>query len=85
MEKPIEEFRRNHKSSTGYLKTCTPCIVEKRSTKPQYSLREAINAKCKECIYDPYHKGSWLMQVDQCCSGGCPLHSVRPRSSKGVS
>ena len=44
------------------------------------SLRKAINNKCRECIYDPYQKGSWLMQVSECTSPCCPLYSVRPRS-----
>ena len=43
------------------------------------SLRKAINAKCKECIYDPYAKGTWRMQVELCTSLNCPLFKVRPR------
>lgn len=45
------------------------------------SLRSAINAKCRECIYDPYAKGlgKWREQVAACVSVSCPLHAVRPR------
>ena len=41
-------------------------------------LRTKINAKCKECIYDPYAAGSWRKQVEYCTSYKCPLYSVRP-------
>jgi len=44
------------------------------------SLRKAINAKCKECIYDPYGPGGWKQQVTACSSYGCPLYTVRPIS-----
>jgi len=43
------------------------------------SLREAINNKCKECIYDSRAKGTWRYQVNACSSTSCPLYSVRPR------
>jgi hypothetical protein len=46
------------------------------------SLRAAINAKCKECIHDPYGgMGQWRESVEQCSSSNCPLHPVRPRST----
>ncbi len=44
------------------------------------SLRRSINAKCKECIYDPYAKGAWREQVEACTSPACPLFPVRPLS-----
>lgn len=47
------------------------------------SLRKAINAKCKECLYDPIAgKGNWRQQVEACTSYSCPLYPVRP-TSKG--
>lgn len=44
------------------------------------SLREAINAKCRDCIYDPTAKGlgRWREQVAACTSSTCPLFEVRP-------
>ena len=45
------------------------------------SLRGAINAKCKSCVYDPLAAGNWRMQVDGCAVTRCPLHEVRPRSA----
>lgn len=43
------------------------------------SLRKAINAKCKECLYDPIGgNGTWRKQVSNCRSFLCPLYSVRP-------
>lgn len=46
------------------------------------SLRAAINAKCKECIYDCLSgAGNWREQVTACTSRTCPLYAVRPLSS----
>ena len=44
------------------------------------SLRAAIDAKCKSCIYDPGSRGlgAWREQVAACSSTNCPLHPVRP-------
>jgi hypothetical protein len=43
------------------------------------SLRAAIDAKCKSCIYDPRSgRGAWREQVAGCSSSSCPLHPVRP-------
>ena len=47
------------------------------------SLRGAINAKCRECIYDPQAPGTWRKQVQDCTSPGCPLYEVRPVSAYG--
>ena len=43
------------------------------------SLRQAVDAKCKECIYDPNSgKGTWRKQVEDCTSRSCPLFHERP-------
>jgi hypothetical protein len=43
------------------------------------SLRDAINAMCRSCIYDPGSgNGGWREQVMACSSSNCPLHAVRP-------
>jgi hypothetical protein len=48
------------------------------------SLRAAINAKCKDCIYDPKcGGGTWREQVAQCPSTDCPLWPVRPAPDGG--
>lgn len=44
------------------------------------SLRDAINSKCKECIYDPHAEGNWRQQVTSCTSPNCPLFPHSPRS-----
>jgi len=45
------------------------------------SLRAAINAMCKKCIYDPEGgNGTWREQVQACSSSNCPLHALRPIS-----
>ena len=46
------------------------------------SLRATIDAKCKECIYDPHEMGAWRMQVEACTSPDCPLYAVRPLSRR---
>lgn len=48
------------------------------------SLRKAINAKCKECIYEAGSAGGWRQQVQACNSHKCPLFNVRPLSSTKV-
>lgn len=46
---------------------------------PRPSMRVAINAKCKDCIYDSKSGlGTWREQVGQCPCTGCPLYPVRP-------
>ena len=48
------------------------------------SLRSAINAMCKSCIYDPWGgNGTWREQVQACSSANCPLHAVRPMTVTG--
>jgi hypothetical protein len=43
------------------------------------SLRASINAKCKDCIYDPKSgQGTWREQVAGCLSPNCALYPVRP-------
>jgi len=42
------------------------------------SMREAINAKCKWCIYDDKAEGTWRKQVELCTCTDCPLHTYRP-------
>lgn len=42
------------------------------------SYKKAIEAKCKDCIYDPLVSGSWRKQVEECNSWDCPLWDVRP-------
>lgn len=49
---------------------------------PGLSLRAAINAKCKDCCYDPRNGGgTWRQQVGLCSAVTCGLWPVRPRSS----
>jgi hypothetical protein len=46
------------------------------------SLRSAIDAMCRSCIYDPGSgNGGRREQVSACGSSNCPLHAVRPRSA----
>lgn len=43
------------------------------------SLRGAIDAKCKSCVYDQQSGlGTWREQVAACSCTGCPLYAVRP-------
>jgi hypothetical protein len=47
------------------------------------SLRSAINAHCKSCIYDPKSGlGTWRQQVEGCQIQRCALWPVRPTASK---
>jgi hypothetical protein len=42
-------------------------------------MRQAINEKCRDCIYDPQVKGTWRAQVEACTMTECSLHPFRPR------
>lgn len=43
--------------------------------------REAVNAKCKDCIYDEHSGlGNWRQQVEACPMKDCPLYDLRPIS-----
>ena len=41
------------------------------------SLRAAINAKCRDCIYDEGAAGSAAVQIELCACYDCPLWPVR--------
>jgi len=52
--------------------------------KKRPSLRKAINAMCKHCIYDSRKgNGTWRYQTETCTANGCPLYDVRPMMTKG--
>ena len=41
----------------------------------------AINAKCKDCIYDPLSGlGTWRQQTEACTIKTCSLWPYRPKS-----
>lgn len=42
-----------------------------------------IDAFCCSCIYDPYDKGTWRKQVENCTAPNCPLYEVRPVANYG--
>ena len=45
-----------------------------------FSLRKAIDDKCRDCIYDPASRGTWRQQVTICPQTDCPLWPIRPLS-----
>ena len=51
-----------------------------RAILARMKLRRLINAKCKDCAYDPHDVGNWRQQVEACTVTLCPLHPVRPVS-----
>jgi hypothetical protein len=55
-------------------------FVAKRKRTP--SRKAAIDAFCKQCIYDPEGgTGTWRQQVEACTTTRCPLYPVRPVST----
>ena len=42
--------------------------------------QQAIDGKCKECIYDEYADGTWRQQVEACELTDCALYPYRPKS-----
>lgn len=65
-------------SVEGLAKAREGAAKVNRKAVKQYSLRKMIDAKCKECIFDPYQKGAWREQTTACASSNCALHEVRP-------
>jgi hypothetical protein len=58
-------------------------LIDKHVSKAGF--RGKIDAKCIECIYDPYQPGTWRKQVEDCTALYCPLFSIRPKTTnKGV-
>lgn len=59
-------------------------VASNDSNKRQpHSLRNAINAKCRDCSYDDAAPGTWREQVAQCSVTRCALWSLRPAPSGG--
>jgi len=46
------------------------------------SMRAAINAKCKDCIYDNLERGTWRQQAAECTVTKCSLFPFRPMPSQ---
>ena len=40
----------------------------------------AINAKCRDCVYDRMEAGTWRQQVERCGGADCALYAYRPVS-----
>lgn len=55
-------------------------LIAREASKP--GLRGALNAKCIECLYDPYQEGTWREQVEKCTCYSCPLYPKRPVPEK---
>ena len=53
---------------------------EKGPSRAAYSLRTAIDAKFKKCIYDSLAGGTRRAQTHACEITTCPLWPVRPKS-----
>lgn len=48
------------------------------------SLKAAINAMCKQCIYDKAEPGTWRDQVENCQAVTCALYEVRPMTGATI-
>lgn len=48
------------------------------------SLKSAINAMCKTCIYDKAEAGTWREQVENCQVTSCALWEVRPKTAATI-
>lgn len=47
-------------------------------TKKHLSAQKAIDAKCKDCIYDELDIGTWRDQTTLCPAKSCDLWEYRP-------
>lgn len=57
-------------------------VAPAREKKP--SMRKAVNAKCRDCTYDPLGGGSAAVQIAVCTDSACPLHAVRPVTASKI-
>jgi hypothetical protein len=48
------------------------------------SLRKPINDKCRDCSYDSLDRGTAAQKIACCVDTDCPLHPVRPITTKGI-
>jgi hypothetical protein len=67
------------KKAAETKKAATEANKAKRFT----TLRAAVNAHCKGCIYDPLAGGNWLQQVTACTVTNCEMYEWRPLT-KGI-
>lgn len=49
------------------------------------SIQQAINDKCRDCIYDECLKVTWREQVSNCTVTSCPLWKHRPTIQSPIS
>ena len=47
-------------------------------------LRASVNRMCRTCTYDPTDVGTAAQQIACCTHSDCPLHSVRPVTTKRI-
>ena len=47
-------------------------------------LRASVNRMCRICTYDPTDVGTAAQQIACCTHFDCPLHSVRPVTTKRI-
>lgn len=48
------------------------------------SLKAAVNAYCKSCVYDQAEPGTWREQVENCGVTACELYAVRPMTGATI-
>jgi len=46
--------------------------------------KQAINEKCRDCVYDPANGGSWRQQVTLCPCDDCAVWPWRPVSGSDL-
>ena len=46
--------------------------------------QQAIDAKCKDCIYDELDVGTWRQQIERCEITDCALWEYRPKSRSSI-
>lgn len=65
---------------TEHLQTAEARARSRSSRRPAVKWRAAVNAKCKDCIFDPMSGlGTWQQQVRACEIRECPLWAIRVR------
>lgn len=55
--------------------------ISQKARLMKQSPQQAINQKCKDCIYDEHNGGTWRDQTEACTVTSCALYDLRPVSS----
>ena len=86
MRRPVGRYPLNSRPKTSHsLQLCrrNHCLLQAKFMKVRKRLtrKQAIEAHCRSCVYDPSNAGTWRQQVTLCACRDCFLWEWRPVSN----